>query len=308
MAMNTATLAASKLRVQEILKETYDNLPDLIPMLFNAVEGNPYRESERTFKGVQNLGFAPQMSDGDSVETDELTNGWFKTLTSRNNMYGTGIDYTYLGKEFDPYKLLVGRAADIAGAMKHTRNQVASNFYENGFTSTASGPTAAAEFLFSATHAGPNGVTYSNLLTSQTLSTAALAGLRANIQDQKTNRGMPIFASGKFTLKVPTALDVQANQLVRSVTVADTADRAQNVIINTEFEVMVDRYATSPQKYYAIQQGHPAKGIIWCQFLEPDLIDIAANTTKNLIASTVMVEAYAAGWNNARGIVGCLGV
>lgn len=162
---------------------------------------------------IYGFGSAPLIPDGNPITYD--TAGETYVQTYKFDVFGLAFAITEVLME-DGKHLSVGKTLSehLARSCVETRELNAANILNRGFSGSYTGPDGVA--LFSASHNGAFGTTYSNLGTAAALSQTSLEAILQQIMQAVNDRGLKINLKPK-NLVVPPQLYMQAITLLKSI-------------------------------------------------------------------------------------------
>lgn len=206
----------------------------------NALFGLEYKQYPQQWKGVfeantstkafeedvlmEGFGAAVIKPEGKGVSYDSASELW----TARYN-HDT-IALAFLITEEQEEDGLYGSTAKkyvkaLARSMVHTKEIIAANILNNGFSSSYTGGDG--KELFATDHPTSNGTQSNELATPADFSETSLEQILINISNMTDDRGIPIAATGR-KLIIPTALVFDAERVLKSNLRTGTADNDIN--------------------------------------------------------------------------------
>ncbi|RJO60807.1 MAG: hypothetical protein C4542_08135 [Dehalococcoidia bacterium] len=247
---------------------------DLAKMLWpglNKIFGQEYAEHpviyERLFKkftstkayeeevGLTGLGLVPIKTEGSPVLMDSMAQGYIKRYT--HVTYASGFKVTMEAAEDNQYQLtqqMMRSPRALAYSIRQTKETIAANIFNRGFTSTYPGADSLELFSLLHTNGGGNGGTYQNeLTTAADLSEAALEQASIDMGAWTNDRGLKI--SAQITaLVVPVALKFEAYRITKSVLRPGTANNDPNALhaMGTVPEIIVSPYLTDSDAWFLL--------------------------------------------------------
>lgn len=174
------------------------------------------------------FGYAPIKVEGSAIQYDSHIQGSVTRYT--HIAYALGFIVTREERDDNQYaKLANSRAKSLGQSMRQTKEVVAANVFNNGFTGGAfvGGDGVA---LFSASHPAAAGGTYSNIIgTAADLSEASLEDQLINVRNMTNARGLRI---GQLAQKliIPANEWFNAQRILGSVGQNDTGNNAINAV------------------------------------------------------------------------------
>lgn len=249
------------------------------------------------------FGYAPVKPEGNAITYDSHVQG----VTSRYThiAYALGFIVTREERDDNLYeKLANSRAKSLAMSMRQTKEVVAANIFNNGFTG---GANAGADgvALFSAAHPSAGG-NYSNIIaTAADLSEASLEDQLINIRNMTNSRGLRI---GQLAQKliIPANEWFNAQRILGSVGQNDTANNAINAVRSLGMlpdGFMVWDYLTDTDAWF-IKTDVP-DGIRYFNRVGVEFGRDGDFDTDNAKAKSY--ERYSFGWSDPRAIWGSAG-
>ena len=250
---------------------------------------------------VTGFGLAPVKNQGKSTSYDSETQG---TVT-RYTHVAYSLGYIVTKEEIDDnlYEMVSMRRAEaLAFSMRQTKENVAANVYNRGFSGTYPGGDGVA--MLSASHPTVNGLQSNIIPVAADLSEQALEDLCIQIMDTKNSRGLDISLMPK-SLHVATANAYEATRILKSPLQNDTANNAINALMEMGSipKVMVSHYFSDPDAWF-IRTNAPRGMVgfdrIGIQFTQDNDFD-----SEN--AKAKCYERYSFGFTDFRGVFGSAG-
>jgi len=248
------------------------------------------------------FGLAPVKAEGASLTYDDHNQGGTATYT--HVTYGLGYKVTMEELDDNKYaEVSRGRAAALAFSMRQTKEVVAANILNRGFTSAYAGYDGVE--LFSTAHPTRDGNQSNELAVAADMSEASIEDLLIQVRNAENSRGLKINLSGQ-KLIVPVALMFEAQRIVRSTLQAGTANNDVNALRSMGMfpgGIMVYDYLTDDDAWFIKTDaptgltGYQRKKMVFDQDNDFD--------TKNACASAI--ERYSFGWSDWRGVYGSPG-
>lgn len=304
MAINTGTLPR---RLTPGVHTWYGNEWKAYDLMYPKIFS--IEKSDKNFEDILSIagtGLAIVKDEGGNFSADSISQGFASRFVHLT--YGKLMTMTREVMEDDQYrpKLEELLGSHLAKSMKETREVIAHNVLNNGF-STVSGqsynnPDGVA--LFSASHPSPKGGTFSNTLAvAADLSEAAVEQMCINIKNMVDEAGIRM-NNKPVTLIVPVAEMFNADRLLFSNGRVGTADNDLNTIGRLGLNLIVDPYLTSNVAWFIKTDIEP--GLI---FMERRGIEMGErNVFDNDNYQIKVSERYSVGYGNARCIHGTVGV
>lgn len=200
--------------------------------------------------GTSMFGLASQIGEGAPVSYDSATQGFIDRYN--HVKYGLGFMITKEMVEDDQYDVIgKKRAQALAFSMRQTKEIVAANVLNNGFTG---GPTYGdGKALLVSDHPNVAGGTWSNILaTAADISEAALEQAAIDIQKWTNDRGLRI-AIKPQKLIVPADLDFETAKILQTEFEVGTANNTKNVV-RSRFPMgySVNHYLTDTDAWFIL--------------------------------------------------------
>ena len=258
------------------------------------------------------FGLAPQKPQGQGVAYDSEQQGFVTRLT--NVAYGLGYIVTQEELADNLYEVVSKRrAAANAFSMRQTKENIASNVYNNAFSNTYAGGDGVS--LLNATHPNTSGGTWSNLLTvAANLSETAIENLIIQQMLATNDRGLRINLMPKSLIVHPSNW-FEANRILKSVysyntgaTNPSTQSNAINVMHATNAlpdGIKMNHYLSSTKAWFIRAQVPAGTGMIY-QEREAITFD-QDNDFDTMNAKAKSYERYAFGWGDPRALWGTPG-
>lgn len=279
---------------------TYDEYPAQYPDLFQIETSDKAYEEEIESTGFGMASIKPQ---GGSINYDSDSQGYTKRYT--HVAYGSGYMVTEEELEDDLYEdVSKRRAPDLAFALRQAKENVAANVYNRAFNSSYLGGDA--KEMCATDHSTLYGNQSNELTNPADLSEAAVEDLITQIRQARNARGMRIQLQPQ-TLHVPTALEWEANRILKSVLQNDTAQNAVNVLKATNAipgGIKPNTYFTSDSAWFI--RTNARHGLKLFQRRPVKFTKDSDFDTSN--AKAKAVERYSVGWTDWRGIYATPGV
>lgn len=311
---------------------TTGSLPKLLWPGLKAISGATYRQHEKYFdkwttrvesdkaweeyQGITGFGFAQVKPQGQGMAFDDQQQGFNTRIT--NVTYALGYAVTMEERQDNlymegnrtygdgGYKLAGNRASMNAVSMIQTKEVIVHLMLNRAFTSGFNGADGVT--LCNTAHPTPTGLTYTNMLSpGASLSEASLEDamiLMAGFQDDK---GLYVDAHAKC-LVIPRQLIYVATRILKSPYQSGTANNDINALKYTGAipDVVPTIYLTSPSAWFLVTDaGMSGYGLIYQERMPVESVQDNDFNTRNFQAG--MIERYANGWDNPRGVVGSAG-
>lgn len=295
------------------------NIAKLLMPGLNAVWGSDYTEhpmefgdlfeadsSEKAYEEDQlmpGFGLAPIKDQGAPTVYDSTSQG----LTSRYThvAYSLGFIVTREAIKDNLYKSKALRGTkDLAFSFRQTKENVATNVYNRGFSASYVGADGVA--MLSASHPTLSG-NQSNLGTAAAdISEASVEDMCVTIMNAVNERGLKVALMPK-KLIVPTASAFEAQRILKSTLKNDTADNAINAMRSMGMfsdGATVNHYLTDNDSWF-IRTNAP-NGLKYFSREAAEFADDNDFDTSNLKFKGY--ERYSFGWTDFRGVYGSPGV
>ena len=303
MAGGTITTGSIPRLVQEglykIFGQTYDQHPIEWDKIFDSHTSRKNFELDQQYEG---FGLAPVKPEGQDIEFDSASQGF--TPQYQHLTYAKGFILTQEAMEDELYGVFNKKARALAFSMQQTKEIVAADVLNDGFTSTITMPGGDGVSLLNTAHInGPSGGTFSNeLSTSAALSEASIEALTIQIRDARDPRDLKI-ALQPIRLIVPTALVYESQRILNSVLQSNTADNNTNALRDMNAVpdgFVVNHYLDDPTAWF-IKTNAP-EGMKYFTRREVSFGEDNAFTTGNM---RLKADArYSYGWSDPRGLYG----
>ena len=284
--------------IKKIFGESYAEKALVCDMVFDTVSSDKKYEEYLEETG---FGLAPIKTEGASISYDTDAQGYLTRLT--NVVYALGAKITKEAISDNQY-FAVGsqKSKKLARSMRATKETVAANILNNGFT-TASGGDGVA--LLTTAHPTLSGNQANEPATATDFSEAALEEALTAIRGFKDSRGIYIQAKGQ-KLIVPPALEFEAERVLKSVLRSGTADNDANAMRNMGAipgGTVVWDYLTDADAWFV--KTDVDTGLLHQQRWKLSLDQDNDFDTKNACMSAM--ERYVFGWGDWRGVWGSPG-
>lgn len=252
--------------VEPILNQSfdgvYDQRKDEYKQLFSEENGTPRAYHEEVV--LHGFGAAPILPDGQAVTYDEGGQLYVKRYTY--DVYGLAFALTkVLVEDGDHIRIGSTFSKHLAQSMTETLETRCANEINRGFSASYTGGDGVA--LFSASHPGVGGATFSNLLTSASLSQTSLEQAIIQIRQAQDARGKKIRLTPKKLAVHPSNM-VNVEVLLKSVLRAGTNNNDINVLKNLSLDPVVLSRLTSPTGWYVQTDARDGLKVLWRRKLE----------------------------------------
>lgn len=226
-----------------LIYEEYEKYPDAIPMIFRVMSSKNWGEQTTTMAGIKPALTKPE---GENVAFDDALQGFDKTY--QHVTYAIATSFSEELTEDDRLSLVEDTYRSLGLAMYQTRQVVAVNIINNGFTDT--GPDGAT--LFSTSHTMIGGHTYANRpSTDIALSVAGMREMEVDMMRQVNHRNINIYIMPRV-IWAPPELAQTLKELIESPERPDTPNRAINSFYSFNYQGMVSPYLTSTTAWGAL--------------------------------------------------------
>lgn len=287
--------------LRQIFYETYDQIPSMIPELFNMqTTQNPYEEDV----SIGTMGEFPQFEG--TVEYDRPYQGYSKVYEFPE--FAKGFSIERKAYDDDRYNTINKRPVGLAISAMRKREKDAAAVFNNAFNTNFTGPDSKA--LCVADHpskayvdsGGSEGVeNRSNLSTSTPLSHAALQDVKNEMRNTKDDRN-ELISVVPDTLVVPVALEETAWELIASDKKVDTAENNPNIHTG-RYRLIVWDYLTSDTSWFVVDSRYAKLFLNW--FDRIPLEFAMEEEFDTLVAKFRAYMRYSAGWSDWIWIHGC---
>ncbi len=278
---------------------SYDEFPEEYPEIFEMDTSTKAYEED---VGVTGFGFAPIKTEGAAVAYDSETQDFTKRYT--HVAYGLGYIVTYEELQDGQYEVVSKRRAKrLAFSMRQSKETVAANVLNRGFTSGYTGGDGS--ILFVSTHPTLSGSQSNVISTAADFSEAALEDLLIQIRQAKGPRGLAIsLRPQKLIIPVNTQFD--AERTLKSTLRVDTPNNDINAVRNMGLlpqGYVVNDYLTDTDAWF-IKTNAP-NGLT---MFNREAIGFEQDNdfdTKNAKAKSYM--RFSVGWTDWRSVYGSAG-
>ena len=263
--------------------------------IFDGENSNQSYEEDVHITG---FGLAPVKAEGNSTTYDSETQGY----TSRYVNVAYSLGYIVTREEMDDnlyMKASKTRVKALAFSGRQTKENVGANVLNRGFNSTYPGGDGVE--LFSTAHTDDVGGTWSNKLTTDAdLSEASLEDMLIQISDARNGKNLKISIQGR-KLVIPTALQFEAERILRSSLRSGTADNDINAMKARGLlpdGIAINHYLTDSDAWFIktnCPEGMKLYNRVAAQFTKDNDFD-----TDN--AKAKFYERYSFGWTDPRGM------
>lgn len=221
---------------------SYREHPEEYTELFDIETSTKNYEEDTKLTG---FGQAPMKTEAMGVEYDSESQGFTKRYT--HNVYGLGYIVSEEEMEDSQYEIVSKRRIKrLAFSMRITREKVAANVYNRGYTSGYNGGDGV--ILFSTSHPSING-NFANMITAADFSEAALEDMCVLIGQAKNERGHQIgLRPTKLIHPVNIQFDVQ--RVLKSELTPGTANNAANVVRLVGVKPVMNHYLDDADAWF----------------------------------------------------------
>lgn len=289
---------------RKVLKKVYvveaAKVPDQRKELFPRVESTT--QDKELYKQLQGFGPAERTDEGEEVHFDTMSPAF--TLTLKPYMVTKGVRYSKLMAFTNQYKEVTGIQKAWARAFMHKRNQVAADFYNNGFSS---GYGVNSEAAFATSHSmGTGAPTFSNRPSVDLVfGPDALKQAAVELRKQKSARNTPQQVLGRLKVLNPIDLEPSVVTVLNSMLTPENANNATNKFIRDRYSNFTCDYFTSTTAWFVISEDTEELGTVWLDQMPYDIEQLPRNTA--LMDTWIGSESYNLGWYDAHGIWGTTG-
>ena len=299
--INTGALAkALRPGVNAWFGLAYDQFPEEYVQIFDKVM------SEMNFEedvNVHGFGLGAVKPEGQALQYDTLQQGWTQRYV--HITYALGYIITREMIEDNLYmKLAQQRTEALAMSMKQTKENVAANVLNRGFSNSYLGADGLC--LFSTAHLMSRGGTYSNkLAVDADLSEAAIEQALIDIAGFTNDAGLRISAMGQ-KLIIPRQLQFEATRILKSDLQNDSANHAINAMRAMGVlpqGVVMNHYLTDTNAWFI--KTNVNDGLKYFQRRDLGVENDTEFDTENMKFKAS--ERYSFGWTDPRGIYGSAG-
>lgn len=264
-----------------------------------------YSSDKAYEEDVQIVGFGlvPVKAQGAGVTYDSEVQGFTTRYT--HVAYAMGYIVTHEELKDDLYTAVSNtRAASLARGFRQTKERVAANIWNRGFTSGYDGGDGVP--LFSTAHPNTSGGTFSNrLAVDADLSEASLEDMIIQIMQATDDRGLLINLMPR-SLHIATNNWFNANRILKSTYQTETANNDINVINATNalpMGIKMNHYFTDADAWF-IRTDVP-NGLKY--FEREGMMFDQDNDFDTMNAKAKGYERYSFGWTDPRAAYGSQG-
>lgn len=247
-------------RFQEIFFERYEQLPDMIPTLYNVIGHNG--RNVMTWSEVGAFGDWNEFTG--RVDYDSLTQGYDSAMTFVE--FASGFQVARSLFDDDQFHIMDQRPAGLATAAQRTRQKHAARMFNNAFSVdnyfyTQSEGVA----LCSASHTTPSpgvstAIGFDNLTTSA-LSATAVAAARIDFVKFRDDRGGRMSVMPDEILIPPDLYEV-GYEIIASSGKVDSAANNKNVH-EGKYNLIEWNYLTDTNNWFMIDSSARKDNLVW---------------------------------------------
>lgn len=214
-------------RFQRIFDGKYNQLPDMIPTLFDMPPDNGRADMRWSASGA--LGDFGQFTS--QISYDSITQGY--DVTQTHVEFASGIQIRRTLYDYDQYNIMDQQPSALALAASRTRQKHAARVFTNAFTndtffySNSEGVALCSDSHTTTAADTSTSSGFDNLLTSA-FSATAVAAARIQFMGFKDDRGN-LFSPQPDEIWFPPNLYEQVNEVIKSAGKVDTAENNINV-------------------------------------------------------------------------------
>ena len=251
---------------------------------------------------VTGFGLAPVKSEGAAVSYDADTQSYVSRYT--HVAYALGYIVSHEEQSDNLYEMVSKRrSAKLAFSMRQTKETVAANVYNRGFTAAFAGGDG--KEMLATDHPSLGGDWSNELAVAADLSEASLEDLTVQIMGAVNARGLKISLMPK-ALIVPRQLWYDAHRILKSTLQNDTANNAINVLKATNAipgGIKMCHYLTDTDAWF--MRTNAPQGLI--HFERESVSFTQDNDFDTSNAKAKCYERYSFKWTDPRGIYGSPG-
>lgn len=249
---------------------------------------------------VASFGSVPTKAEGAAVTYADLAQGFDATYQA--DTYELAFQASKEALDDEQEEVVSDAARALGQSMKYAYEVDHANVFNNGFSSSFTGPDGVA--LFSTAHPLVGGGTEQNALTTAAdLSVASIRTALNDIADTTDDAGKLIHWRPEVLL-VPYELKWLSMELIQSTLRADTADNATNAFKDDGLRVVAWPYLTDADAWFLL--ASPSRHQVRSYWREkPNVLhdwDFETSSMKLKIRSR-----WRRGWSDFRGVYGTPG-
>lgn len=247
---------------------------------------------------VTGLGLMPSKGEGVAVTFDDPAQGYDTTYT--HSTYALGYKVTAEMYEDELYNLVDKWNSALATSAYQRIETDAANIFNRAFNSSYTGGDGTE--LCATDHTLIHGGTEQNeLSTDADLSETTLEQAIIDIEDTVDDRGLMVGLKPRYLL-VPTELQFDAAEILKSVYKPYTADNEINALVGKGLEIIVWPFLTGDDDSFIICDNHELNF-----FWRRPLNFYQGNDFETRDAKFVADMRYSVGWSDWRGVYGMKG-
>lgn len=285
--------------IHDIWGAAYNEHPMEYTDLFDTKPSSQAYEEEVE---MSMFGLAPVKAQGSAISFQDDAQGIVTRAT--HIAYALGYIVTHEELKDNLYeKVSKRRSAALGFTMRHTKETVAANFFNGGFTTTLTGDGVA---LFSASHPTRSGNQSNILSVAADLSEASLEDVCIQIANAQNSMAQPIALMPK-SLHIASANMFEAQRILKSVGQSNSANNDINALNSTGMfpgGAKVNHYFTDTDAFF-VRTNVAAGGLTCYQREEADLVQDNDFDTKN--AKAAAYERYSFTVGDFRSVYGSAG-
>jgi hypothetical protein len=292
-----AALLAPDLR--KVYYETVKERPLEYPMVLNVddMDWNPMTDRQ-----VAGLGVMGAKNEGSSFDLDEPVLGGTKAYEATS--FGKAYECTFEAWRDELYGVFRELSADLARVGRHRQELSAWDAFNNAFSTTFTGFTAA-ESLCSTAHTGLDGTSRANRPSPDIgFSQTGIQNAIIRFEGMTDERGLPRLMTPTMALVTPTNKFI-AREILGSAGKPYTADNEVNALIEEDLRWMVCHYITTATYWFLVT----SKGIHDVNFLWRDhpIFDMFDDPWSKNAVATAYQRHTTSTFGSWRGIDGSTG-
>ena len=283
--------------IHHIVFDRYKSVPDRIPDTMNTTKSDRDIEQTSTIGGFT---IATALTEGESVTYDDPVQGYDKTYS--HVKYGRGFRVTQEFIEDGKFLTIQKQSANLGKSIAEARQTVASDNFNNAFTTSADNPNS--EALCATNHALERGGTSSNrLATDADLSVTSLRSLIEIMKNVRDGGNIRIGITPRKLL-VPRQVFWDAYELVQSVLRPDTSNNAANAFKAVPLDVVEWLHLTDADAWFLIGDMSDSE----MYFFERKAPQLSSDKDFDADAMKVkLLTRFSTGWSDWRCYAGSQG-
>jgi phage major head subunit gpT-like protein len=285
--------------IDEVVMSKYQQFPPQFTRVFRMKKSTRGIEQTTEVTGFGQFGVVPEAR---AVSYDDPLPAFNKTYL--HLQYGLGFKVSKIAMDDDQFGTIRKLSAELGRSANETREVVAANVFNQGFSSTALGPDGVS--LFSTAHPLVGGGTQTNRLSyASDPDVISLQLALTDFRQTVNHRGLKQRIAPK-TLIVPPALQFLAAEILGGTMRSDTANNTINAFRKQDgmpsfSEFMVWDYLTDPHAWFI--EAAPEETELRFYDREPfntvHGIDFESRSLK-----TAGWMRFSVGWNGFYGVYG----